>query len=161
MSFSHIISKCYRELYLLLRPSLWGERLHINGIPVIGNRSRLILGYDVSLNSNCYIHCVGGVKIGDCVTISYGCMILSSGLDTNNYPNICLVKDRKHVLQSVEIGDGVWLCAGCKVMPGVRIANKVIVGAGSVVTKDCDKEGWLYGGVPARPIKSLYKDNQK
>ena len=41
------------------------------------------------------------------------------------------------------------------VMPGVKIANKIIVAAGSVVTKDLDKEGWLYGGIPAKPFKQL------
>ncbi len=99
----------------------------------------------------------GGVKIGDCCTISYGSTILSSGLKSENYPNICSCKYREHVLQPVEIGDGVWLGANVTVCPGVKIAHRIIVGAGAVVTKDLDKEGWLYGGVPAMPIKSLYK----
>lgn len=155
MTLHHIISKIYRESYLLFRPSLWVKRLQINGIPVIGNRSRLTLGHDVSINSKCYIQCVGGVKIGNYVTISYGCTILSSGLQSFDYPNICMVKNREHVLQPVEIGDGVWLGAGCKVMPGVTIAPRIIIGAGAVVTKNLEREGWLYAGVPAKPIKPL------
>lgn len=66
-----------------------------------------------------------------------------------------MVKNREHILQPVEIGDGVWLGAGSKVMPGVKIAPRIIVGAGAVVTKDLGKEGWLYAGVPAKPIKPL------
>ena len=97
----------------------------------------------------------GGVEICDCVTISYGCLILSSGLDSDNYPNKCMRKNREHKLGSVHIGEGVWLGAGCKVMPGVKIAPKIIVGAGAVVTKDLNKTGWLYAGVPAKPIKPL------
>lgn len=103
--------------------------------------------------------CWGGIFIGDCVIISYGCTILTAGLDGEDYPNRCMVKNRKHIFKSVIIGDGVWLGAGCKVMPGVTIAPRIIVGAGSVVTKDLDKEGWLYAGVPAKPIKPLYLDN--
>lgn len=103
---------------------------------------------------------MGGVKIGDCVTISYGCTILSSGLESKDYPSICMVKNREHVLKPVEIGDGVWLGAGCKVMPGVKIAPRIIVGAGAVVTKDLDKEGWLYAGIPARAIKPLSKSEK-
>jgi len=43
------------------------------------------------------------------------------------------------------------------VMPGVTIAPKIIVAAGSVVTKNLDREGWLYAGIPAKPIKSFLK----
>ena len=68
-----------------------------------------------------------------------------------------MCKFRDHVLKPVIIGDGVWLGANVTVTPGVSIAPKIIVGAGAVVSKDLDKEGWLYGGVPARPIKPLYK----
>ena len=38
------------------------------------------------------------------------------------------------------------------IMPGVKIANGVIIGAGAVVTKDCKKNG-IYGGVPSKLIK--------
>ena len=83
----------------------------------------------------------GGVKIDNCVTISHKC--------------IC--KNREHIQAPVHIGEGVWLCAGSMVMPGVTIAPKIIVAAGSVVTKNLDREGWLYAGIPAKPIKSFLK----
>ena len=82
-------------------------------------------------------------------------MILTSGLDTECYPERCLVRDRVHKNKQVIIGDGVWIGSNAMVMPGVKIANKIIVAAGSVVTKDLYKEGWLYGGIPAKPIKQL------
>ena len=97
----------------------------------------------------------GGVNLGKCVTVSYGVTILTSGLESNDYPNICYNINRKHVVAPVVIGDGVWLCANVTVTPGVTIAPRIIVGAGSVVTKDLVKEGWLYGGIPAKPIKPL------
>jgi len=87
-------------------------------------------------------------------------VILTSGLNTKDYPNICICQNREHITAPVNINDGVWLCANCMVMPGVSIAPKIIVAAGSVVTKDLEKEGWLYGGVPAKPIKPLYLQEQ-
>ena len=155
--FLRILNKLRRESYKLFRPILWGRSLQINGIPTIGNIKRLELGYDVSLNSDCYIQCVGGVKIDNCVTISHGVKILTSGLDTSDYPNKCICKNREHMQAPVHIGEGVWLCAGSMVMPGVTIAPKIIVAAGSVVTKNLDREGWLYAGIPAKPIKSFLK----
>lgn len=152
-----LINKLYRESYILFRPCLWRKKLQINGIPKIGNIHNLNLGKYVSLNENVYIQSVGGVTIGDYVTISYGAIILTSGLKTENYPNISQTPNRPHTTSSVNIGEGVWLGAGCMVMPGVTIAPQIIVAAGAVVTKDLNKSGWLYGGIPARPIKALYK----
>lgn len=57
---TRIFNKFLRESYKLLRPKLWGKSVQINGIPTIGNIERLKFGRDVSLNSNCYIQCVGG-----------------------------------------------------------------------------------------------------
>lgn len=99
----------------------------------------------------------GGVIIGSYVTISYGVTILTSGLETCDYPIKCKCKFRKHVLAPVVIGEGVWLCANVTVTPGCTIAPRIVVAAGSVVTKNLKLEGWLYGGVPAKPIKQLIK----
>ena len=67
-----------------------------------------------------------------------------------------MVRGRLHKYKRVEIGNGVWLGARSIILPEVKIADKIIVGAGSVVTKNLEKEGWLYAGNPARPIKPLY-----
>lgn len=67
-----------------------------------------------------------GGEIDDCVTVSYGCTILSSGLDSVDYPNKCICKYREHKLASVHIGKGVLLGAGVKVMPGVSMLPKLL-----------------------------------
>ena len=69
----------------------------------------------------------GGVKLGNYVTISYGATILTSGLDSKDYPDTCNCKNRKHLVAPVSIGDGVWLCANVTVTPGITIAPKIIV----------------------------------
>lgn len=157
-----ILEKVYQNwgvikslMWLSVHPWLWNKGIGINGIPKIDNISKLEIGRNVTLNDKAFIQCVGGAKIGNCVTISHGCTILTSGLETTDYPNICMVRGRRHKNKKVEIGNGVWLGANVIVLPGVIIADKIIVGAGSVVTKNLDKEGWLYAGNPARPIKPL------
>jgi maltose O-acetyltransferase len=52
----------------------------------------------------------------------------------------------------VTIGDRVWLGVGAIVLPGVTIADDVVVGAGAVVTRDCPVPG-LYAGVPAVRVR--------
>ena len=41
-------------------------------------------------------------------------------------------------------------------MPGIKIGDGVVIGAGAIVTKDCESYG-VYVGVPARKIKSREK----
>lgn len=53
--------------------------------------------------------------------------------------------------QPVSIGAGSWLAAGVVVTPGVRIGERVTVGANSVVTGDLPN-GCVAAGAPARVI---------
>lgn len=152
---ARILNKLKRLGYYYSHPFLWGKSIQINGIPKIGNPKKLVIGNHVSLNENCYIQCAGGVKLGSYVTVSYGVTILTAGLNTKDYPNTCFCKNREHIFDSVVIGEGCWLCANVTVAPGVKIAPKIVVAAGSVVSRNLDKEGWLYAGVPATPIKPL------
>ena len=52
----------------------------------------------------------------------------------------------------VVIGDDVWIGRRAIIMPGVRIGNGCVIGAGAVVTKDVPPY-CVVGGVPAKIIK--------
>lgn len=107
-------------------------------------------GKNFQVAHNVHLVCVDGMEVGSNVYFAYSSVFM-------DYPDTCNCKNRKHLVAPVAIGDGVWLCANVTVTPEITIAPKIIVAAGSVVTKDLDKEGWLYGGVPAKPIKPLNK----
>ena len=113
------------------------------------------MGQNVSINENVYIQAAGGVTIGDRVTLSRNVMILTCGLETKNYIHNASKVSRDHITKSVDIGEGTWLAAGTIVCPGATIARNCIVSAGSVVTKSLTTENALYGGNPARFIKTL------
>ena len=59
---------------------------------------------------------------------------------------------RMPVPGNVHIGDRCWLGARAMIMPGVTIGDGTIIGAGSVVTKDCEPDA-LYVGVPAHRVR--------
>lgn len=52
----------------------------------------------------------------------------------------------------VIIGDDVWIGMRSIIMPGVKIGNGAVIGAGAVVTKDVPDYA-IVGGVPAKIIK--------
>ena len=54
----------------------------------------------------------------------------------------------------IEVMDNVFIGADSTIMPNVRIGKNVVIGAGSIVTKDCE-ENSIYAGVPARRLGSF------
>ncbi len=55
------------------------------------------------------------------------------------------------------IGDNVYIAANSTVIGGIHIGNNVIIGAGSVVTKDIP-DNCVYAGNPAKFIKHIDND---
>ena len=54
----------------------------------------------------------------------------------------------------VTIGDNVWLGGSVVVNPGVRVGNNVVIGSGSVVTRDI-ADNMLAAGNPCRPLRAI------
>lgn len=54
----------------------------------------------------------------------------------------------------ITIGDDVYIGLRTMIMPGVKIGNRVIIGAGSIVTKDIPDNS-VAVGAPARVIKTV------
>ena len=54
--------------------------------------------------------------------------------------------------RSITIGADVWIGGGAILLPGVRVGDGAIIGAGAVVTRDV-AAGATVAGNPARPIK--------
>lgn len=124
------------------------------GIPSLIFGNRIKLGENIRINEKVFIHAEGHVFIDNNVTLSYGTTILTTGYCTENWKENCVKKE--HFLKSIEINKNVWICANCTILPGVKIAEGIIVLPGSVVSKSLLEEYCLYGGVPAVKIKEIY-----
>lgn len=88
------------------------------------------------------------IEIGDNVTLAPRVHILAHDASSKNIIGYTRVAN-------VKIGNNVFLGASTIVLPGVKIDDKVIVGAGSVVTKNL--QSGVYAGNPCKKICS-YED---
>ncbi len=88
------------------------------------------------------------VTIGDDCFISHGVMFIND-VFADGRP----AGGRKELWKTTTIGNNVSIGTNATILP-VVISDNVVVGAGSVVTKDIYEPG-VYAGNPARKIRSL------
>ncbi len=130
--------------------------------------------YEVELGDNCFVgpfvEIQKGVKIGDntriqshaficeLVTIGSNCFISHGAMFINDtFTNGGPAGGDQSKWKSTKIGNKVSIGTNSTILP-VSICNNVVIGAGSVVTKDITEPG-IYAGNPAKKIKDLEKNN--
>ena len=97
---------------------------------------------------NCSVH--GPLKIGDNVMMGPDVTILSQ---THIIERTDIPMGKQGMREArVIIGNDIWIGMRSIIMPGVKIGNGAVIGAGAVVTKDVPDYA-IVGGVPARIIK--------
>jgi acetyltransferase-like isoleucine patch superfamily enzyme len=86
------------------------------------------------------------VTIGEDCFVGHGVMFVNDTFSTGGP-----ARGRKELWRKTVIGDRVSIGSNATIMP-VRVVDDVIIGAGSVVTKDITAPG-MYAGNPARPLE--------
>ena len=143
ISLSKRILKAFYNRYLILRDPVryarnvgvkLGSNVFFYGMTpgMFGSEPWLI-----RIGSN--VHIVSGCNF---VTHDGGVLILR-----NRFPDLEITKP-------ISIGSNVYIGINCTILPGVNIGDNVIIGAGSIVTKDIPSDS-VAAGVPAKVIKSL------
>jgi acetyltransferase-like isoleucine patch superfamily enzyme len=143
---------------------------------IVGEGTKIINFVNVSIGDYCLIQdhvyiragIDGSVRIGDYAAInSFAKLFGHGGIEIGEYAQIgpdCLITTTKHDYQEdlktsfekVQIGRWAWVGAKCVILPGTRIGDHSILGAGSIVTKDIPQ--WSIAvGSPARVIKTYEK----
>jgi len=60
----------------------------------------------------------------------------------------------------ISIGEFAYVGSEIRMAPGGSLPSRCIVGIGAVITGTIDAEGWMIGGVPAKPIKELTTEDK-
>lgn len=118
----------------------------------IDSPSKLIIGRNSSINRGCIINCAGWVEIGQDVLIGPNTIIYSQ--NHNFADNKKLINEQGYEIKKVTIRNNVWIGANVIILPGVTIEDNVVVAAGSIVTKNLEKN-YLYIGSPAHKARKI------
>ncbi|WP_270321737.1 acyltransferase [Weissella confusa] len=163
------MNKIYKILVNTLAPSIFANGglrkkiLKLSGFK-IGSGSRINSGFHFDSNN---------VWIGNNVVINHFFNFFDAGknakliIEDNVFigPNCHIVAMSHEIGTSVQragktyakditIERGAWIGADVKILPGITIGSGCVIGVGSVVTKDTEKDS-LYVGVPARKVKNI------
>ena len=113
-------------------------------------------GYNIEIGKNFYANhnlvILDGnkVKFGDNVFVAPNCAFYTAG-----HP--LYYKERNKGLEyakPIKVGNNVWIGGNVTVLPGVSIGDNVVIGAGSVVTKDISSNVIAVGN-PCKIIKEI------
>ena len=148
--------KIYDEVYCLCK----------NGVISIGD--------DCTLATQVYLECSGEISVGSrtgiwqrtlvtangnskviigCdVKVAHNCSLKTTAHQVNPV-GVCIGEDA--IFEDIVVKNGVWICAGCIVLPGITIEEQTLVAAGAVVTRNFPSHS-LLAGVPAI-VKKIYR----
>jgi maltose O-acetyltransferase len=110
---------------------------------------QLTIGADSFINAGLQIISAGKVTVGTHTFIGPNCQLFTA----NHSLNKDLRREGWQYDAPITIGNDCWLGGSVIVLPGVTIADDVVVGAGSVITHDIPAHS-LVAGNPARVIRS-------
>ncbi len=114
--------------------------------PFVEIQSSVTIGKRCRIQSHAFICEL--VEVGDDCFISHGAMFIN-----DRFAEGGPAKGKRELWRSTKIGTRVSIGTNVTVLP-VTICDGVVVGAGSVVTKDITAPG-VYAGNPARLLRSL------
>lgn len=118
--------------------------------------SHIEVGKNFFVNYNCMILDVAKVTIGDNCFMAPNVAIYTAGHPI--YPDV-----RSAMWEygkQVTIGDNVWIGGNTVICPSVHIGSNVIIGAGSVVTKDIPD--WaVAAGNPCKVLRMITEDDKR
>lgn len=111
-----------------------------------------------------HIYCNFGVTMVDDTHIYVGDYTMFGPhvtIATAGHPILPSLREKAYQYNMpVHIGRNCWFGAGCIVLPGVTIGDNVVVGAGSVVTKDIPSNVVVVGN-PARILREINEHDKK
>ena len=109
----------------------------------------IFAGEGVFINFGCIILDGGGVHIGRKTLIAPG-----EHIYTAEHPLEADDRAKWEMCRPVRIGERCWIGGDVTICPGVTIGDRVVIGAGSVVTRDIPSDTLAFGS-PCKVVRKL------
>ena len=128
----------------LLEPGCW---------LTLSPQARITIGSGCFLNRNTMLAAVELIEIGDHVMFANNCFV---GDAEHRYddPSKPVTWQGFEPKGPVRIGSNCWFGVGCVVTGGVKIGERSVIGANSVITRDLPA-GVIAAGAPAKVIREV------
>jgi acetyltransferase-like isoleucine patch superfamily enzyme len=113
-------------------------------------RPELIIGKHSSITKNHHIDCTNSIIIGNFVTIAgYNSQLLTHSID---------IFESRQNSTPIKIGDFSFVGTNVVILGGSELPAYSVLGAKSLLNKSFTEEWMIYGGMPAKAIKSINKE---
>lgn len=116
----------------------------------VGSEGILRIGDGFKISAETSIICHKEIEIGDNCLMSWDIIVM----DTDFHDIVNLNGDVLNPPKKISIGDRVWIGCRCTVLKGSIIPSDSIVAAASLISNELTGGNKLYGGVPAKILKS-------
>ena len=136
---------------------IWRPRTRISDTVFFYHPERMHIGDNVFVWHYTILDGTGGLEVGEGTQIGawVGIFTHSSHIAVriygDHYQEVLETEKKGYPISPVKIGRYVFIGAGSKVLPGVKIGDGVLISTGSVVTKDIDAFK-IVAGNPAKVI---------
>tara|TARA_B100002051_G_C16734507_1_gene640339 strand:- start:2089 stop:2568 length:480 start_codon:yes stop_codon:yes gene_type:complete len=143
-----------------------GNNTHVKAelLMILGHGGKIIIGDYCYIGRNTHIWSGKSIKIGNRVLISHNCNIFDNDTHPKDplkrhlqYKEIITKGQPKEIdlgEEEVVIEDDVWIGANVTILKGVKIGERSIIGANSLVLNDVPRD-CFFAGNPAKLTKRL------
>ncbi|HVU23810.1 MAG TPA: hypothetical protein VHE13_06765 [Opitutus sp.] len=112
-----------------------------------GREPALVLHEHSAVTKHHHLDCTDRVEIGAFTIIGgYGSQLLSHSID---------LEHNRQDAAPIVIGRYCFVGTDVVVLGGARLPDRSVLGAKALLNEAFGQPGWLYAGVPARPVKAL------
>lgn len=125
-----------------------GKGTRISG----GGEGKIFINENVLIDNYTFVMAHEKIIIGENTSIAAFCFITDFNHKFKS-KNVSVLK-QGYDTKPVSIGKAVWIGTHCIILPGVRIGDGAVIGAGSVVTHDVPERSIAVGN-PAKVIKKI------
>lgn len=132
-----------------------GKNLIVQHDAILRNLENMEFGNDIRIANHAILWGGGTLIIEDCVIIGPHSTIVSNNHSLGNGS----FRNGKGISGKIHLKQGSWVAANCTVCIGTILPAKSVLGANSMINKPFDIPYSVYGGVPAKYIKTFNQDN--